>query len=546
MDLTSCALDCPKTTQSNAGQKDVLRLCVVTLLGVLFLNACTPPEKSGQYIALEEKHHFPIFNGQGVILDSTRLALLDKWDKRGVPGFTTSDSLGSGWFYGPGNPENGLRVSINEAPPMDSLVVLRHNVLKPDWPLWYQQQIALDGYGWVYVEADDGAQVFQDGVLLEPVLGEYFKLDTTQKVSDITIRVLNNALAGGLRDVRLVRDAEFKQYLTGREHHLDMMRVLYEAFRVEAVTAEQHEALTEMLDKPSKESIATAKALFQTTFQYPHLVERGAQQSDSGFQFTAWGDSQSGWEVFVKIIAHMVQDDRDDFSIGLGDLVDDGAKEEHWLAYAAAVQPLLAQVPVYSIAGNHDYDGYYNTLVPELYFTYTRAEPVERSFFSWTYQGAYFLALDPSASFPLQFDPEQVDWMNEEMNSDAWRNADWRFVLIHQSPYAQGWPGYHGDAFIKEWVDSLAAPKNIDFVLAGHNHDYERLAIDYEGHTTNFFIIGGAGGGLEPPENSAYPEMDLIIKEHHYARFNVRPDQVEVSVIGLQGQELDRLMIRKP
>ena len=536
MDHTSYSQQQSKTT--------VLRLGIAVLLGVA-LQACTPSVQKEQYITFEEKHHFPIFNGEGVIADSVRLALLEIWNARELPRFKTSDSLKFGWSYAPGNPENGLHVTVDAAPPMDTLVTLRHNVLMPDWPLWYQQQINLDGYEWLYVEADDGAQAFQDGVLLEPVLGEYFKLDRSTGVSEITIRVLNNALAGGLRDVRLVKEVAFSQYVKDRNLHLEMMKVLYEAFRVDVLTAEQFNALTTMVDGPSRESITDAQSLFEKTLQLPHMVEPVARQTNETFQFTAWGDSQSGWETFVDVVALMAQDEQDAFSIGLGDLVDDGAKEEHWLAYMASVQPLLDKMPVFSIAGNHDYDGYYNTLVPELYFKYTRAEPVERSFYSWMYQGAYFLALDPSASFPLQFDKAQLDWMTEEMNSEAWRDADWRFVLIHQSPYAQGWPGYHGDPFIKEWVDSLAAPKHIDFVLAGHNHDYERLAIDYDGHTTNLFILGGAGGGLEPPESSAYPEMDLIIKEHHFARMRVTPEQVDVSVIGLEGQVLDQVPIRK-
>lgn len=63
--------------------------------------------------------------------------------------------------------------------------------------------------------------------------------------------------------------------------------------------------------------------------------------------------------------------------------------------------------------------------------------------------------------------------------------------------------------------------KRIDFVLAGHSHDYERLKKNYGSQQTHFFILGGAGGGLEPPESSAYPKMDTIIKAHYYARFEV-------------------------
>lgn len=130
------------------------------------------------------------------------------------------------------------------------------------------------------------------------------------------------------------------------------------------------------------------------------------------------------------------------------------------------------------------------------------------------------------------------------MESAAWKNARLRFLLIHQPPYSAGWPGYHGDSFIRELVDELAASARIDFVLSGHSHCYERLTKNYGEQQTHFLILGGAGGGLEPPKHNAYPKMDTIIKAHHYGLFEVTDHQVELKIIGLEGTLLDQFIFQ--
>ena len=476
-------------------------------------------------------------------MDESRKAVLALWNDQLPASLEARPFIHNEWLYSPGVPAEGLVVTIQEMPSLDSVVTLPHRIVKPDWPMWYQRVISFEEGDWLYVNGDDGVQVFQQDQVLEPEIGDFFKLLIGADSALITIRVLNNAVAGGLRDVRLVSGDDFNTYRDTRSQRLAMKKVLYEAMRTPNLRRDQQERLVQMLESPSDETIEAARALFGTTLQLPYLpgllVEPDAGE---GFSFTAWGDSQGGWNTFQQLVAQMMTEPAA-FSIGLGDLVGHGAKEEQWLAFTAALQPMLNQQAVFLIPGNHDYDGYYNDLIPDLYDAYTRKNPGTESYFSWTYGGAFFMALDPNRTFPLGFDQQQLDWMFDQMNSDAWQEAHWRFLLMHQAPYAQGWPGYHGDAFIREMVDSLAAPYRIDFVLTGHNHDYEHLALDYGDQQTNFFIFGGAGGGLEPPENSSFPEMDTIIKAHHFARLHVSPSQVHVRVFGVDGDTLDSLVV---
>ena len=513
--------------------------CIVS---ITLLSACADPDTSEIHQLIDEAHHHSFFAGSDIVMDVNRKTLLSKWHALKPISVLTGPPLTEGWQFGEGNPANGLQATASQRPAYSEVVSLPHRVLKPDWPLWYERDVGATDDNWIYVRADDGAQVFQNGRRLEPVRGEYFEL-ANANTSMLTIRVLNNALRGGLRDVRLIEASNVETYQIAQKRRNQMARIMIDVFGQEALKADQMAALESLFDDANTRDVLASEWGESISIPQLPIPWQNTNMKGEAFSFTAWGDSQGGWEVFQQLIDQMVAVPAA-FSIGLGDLVGYGAQEEQWLAYTAALQPLLAVSPVFSVPGNHDYDGYYNDLIPDLYREYTALDASSPTYFSWVHDGAFFLAMDPNRSFPLAFDQEQRDWALEKMASEEWREANWRFLLMHQAPYAQGWPGYHGDAFIKDFVDSLAEAKSIDFVLTGHNHDYERLTKTYGRQDTHFFIFGGAGGGLEPEESSAYPEMDKIIKEHHFAQFDVQASQVEVTIWGLAGEVLDRVLIR--
>lgn len=265
--------------------------------------------------------------------------------------------------------------------------------------------------------------------------------------------------------------------------------------------------------------------------------------TSGGFDFTVWADSQGGWATFGRLIQHM-DTQPPAFSVGVGDLVNTGSLSAPWLSFYAAIHPLAARRPFFLVPGNHDYDGYYDDFVPLLYHRYARNQRLggeHNNFFAWTWQNARFVALDPNENFPvsLPVDGEQYRCLMAEVQSEAWRAADWRFVFVHQPCYAQGWSGYHGDQRIRDLLDSLAVQCGIDFVVAGHAHNYERLTIAHAGGRTHHVVVGGAGGRLEPAPGSVFPVMDRVIKTHHYGRFRVEGPRVDFEMIDASGTTRD-------
>lgn len=453
--------------------------------------------------------------------------------------------ISENWHYGIGTPSNGLKVTIDQKPKLDSNLNLPDRRLPANWSFWYEKKLWFEQDVYLHINGDDGVQCFLNGALQSPLAGNYFKIPASTDSLLITVRVLNNALYGGLRQVGWTPEEQFETFLLERKRSEQMHQLMYAAYRFpDAFDVQLMEKIKTALTLPDTSAIKTILNEFPG-FQLPEFASGQVfgGKNDS-FSFTTWGDSQGGWKVFSQLVEKM-SNWPDPLSIGLGDLVSEGVDEKQWIHFTQCLQPLLDRKVIFPIVGNHDYDGYYNDLNPVLYKKYVLGNPNLPTYFSWVYGGAFFLALDPNESFPLAIQNKQRAWFFETINSKAWENANWRFILIHQPPYAQGWQDYHGDDFIRALVDSLAEEKQIDFVLSGHNHDYERLKKDYGKHKTHFFIFGGAGGGLEGPDDSTYPKMDTIIKAHHYARFEVNPMDIKVSVFGLENQLLDSMLISK-
>ena len=399
------------------------------------------------------------------------------------------------WCYHKGD-DKGLDVS----PPSTHncfIVTLPHSVIEPNTALWYSQILQIDENIYAEIIADDGAQLFQDGKRVLSVDGNYFLLKRS-KASSIQIRVLNNAMSGGLKQVKLI---------------LPKDKII-----------DQHEV------KPAFIAAQNQK------LKYNHELKK--------ISFSFWSDSQSGWPVFNNIVSKM-KNFKDDFSIGLGDLVNNGYNQREWNLFDKEIIRLSEKFPVFTIPGNHDYDGYYDDLTPVNYYKYTSTNKENSTYYSFLYGNSYFIALDPNKNFPIGIDALQKQWLRDQVKSNEFKNSRWRFILIHQPPYAQGWAGYEGEPFIREIIKELELEKSIDFVLSGHNHDYERSTQKTGDHQITYIIAGGAGGGLEQKQNSTGFPMDKIIKKHHFCRMELSANNASLITYDMEGTIIDEFNISK-
>lgn len=559
-----------------------MRLWLCLLWSVLFLQACHAELEIPTYreaLFADDKKAADFFQTQ---LPDDLLVTLD-----------------SGWIFLSQDSLTGIHREWPAPFSQPEPVVLPHRLPLPNHSLWYHWEGLLEP-GILLVDADDGLQCWLNGKRVPRAEeGDFFVVGATGK-SYLGLRVVNNAMAGGLRRV---------QFLPMAAH--ESLKAKKNQIREGVITDRKLDLLQDTELKEDWESLSYLElngqlAEYPILFTHPVLIwstdgnpfirwvsesagtailgmENGKEiriQSTDGvfthelepgssvtfdlyqdksfhgnFTFETkthkdnikvalWGDSQGGWETFRKV-ADAISDHQADLSVGAGDLVNNGS--EDW-AYPLFLQLLShMQTPQLLVPGNHDYDGHYDDLYAKQMNQYL-FQPEKPTYGVKQFGQLAILSLDPNVNFPVSV-PEgtqQREWLEEQMASATWQNSRWKMLVLHQPPYSQGWPGYQGEWTIRQLLEPYFHRRLVDLVVAGHTHDYERASLIFSGNPVHFLIVGGAGGGLEPEgEQSEIPQMDRLIKKHHYGILDVDSSRMHFKAYDLEGNTIDELTIRK-
>ena len=525
--------------------------------------------------------------------------------KRELP---ASATWPNGWHFVLGEEWESLQPVFRTV--VGDTVSLPHRILQPNRALWYARKIEVTEPGVLIVNADDGAQLFLNGNLQPRLHDHYFALPVPGSY-EITLRVLNNAMSGGLRQVSFATASQFSRFKIqqARWEHLDDL--VWRARLCNNPTEKMLGAVAEAIRDTSQNAIDRAEAVWH---DFPYLFgpwvvmtesdsfcvrvwtepgisvrlqagfERGQMNYDmsasgphiqfclaspteadtlyyrlaagrtltpvyavpvrsNSFEFDVWADSQSGWETFAAQMGHL-QKGPAAFGVAAGDLVGNGSSERDWKHFFRIAGDVVARMPYAFVPGNHDYDGYYDDLRPTYFDLFFGPSPHHRF---WTLGNCAFLSIDLNGEFPINLSEKtnQGQWIADHIKKPAWQQADWRFLVVHHPPYSQGWFGYEGERCLRDFLTSVAVDADLDFVISGHTHDYERLTLERPGGSTTYLIVGGAGGSLEPAESSALPAMDIVIKKHHMGRFRVRGDQIQFTAFGVDREVLDSFSRQK-
>jgi predicted phosphodiesterase len=410
------------------------------------------------------------------------------------------------WYFLVGLP-NELK---NALPPIDifsskELIALPHTLNKENTAFWYGQNMIIPHDTIWRIKADDGAQLWVNGERINNLWCDYFYIKGKKDPRKVIIRVLNNAVNGGLKKIE-GHPASYLNILEKQSGNFDL------------------KAFGTLAQKTNSSILKT--------------------QRKKEINFSAWGDSQGGWDTFM-LLTQLLKQTKYDFTIGLGDLTSNGCDASQWQKLGAALQPLSKVQQIFLVPGNHDYDGNYDELYAQHFMEFQNYHKQQNSYFTFSNDIAAFLVLDPNKNFPLAIDKSQEKWAVNVMESEAWKKARWRFVLCHQVAFGCGWPGYKGDQFLRDFFSAYAEKNKIDFVLSGHIHDYERVHKQYGSQTTTFLISGGAGGGLEPNENDITHSMEKVVKKHHFLDFKLTEQEVCIKTIDLNQNLLDSINIQK-
>ena len=175
--------------------------------------------------------------------------------------------------------------------------------------------------------------------------------------------------------------------------------------------------------------------------------------------------------------------------IALGDLqYETGSEEDFRAAYEHSwgrFDDILQSVP-----GNHEYasgdaSGYDAYLGQE--------DPTDPDYYAWD-AGSWRIYMLDSNCDAIDCAAEQ-DWFSADLDTQPTKCAA---MAMHHPRFSSG--AHHSDDSLQPfWEEAYAA--DLDLALAGHDHDYERLAqLDPEGegsdHGIASFVVGTGGRSL--------------------------------------------------
>lgn len=272
-----------------------------------------------------------------------------------------------------------------------------------------------------------------------------------------------------------------------------------------------------------------------------------AVKDSSAVVFALVGDSQKNndtpwaWDS----IARKVWQERPNFIIHAGDLVDWGPKKTDWTEhFFPGGQQLMARIPMYTVLGNHEGDA-------DLYYQYM-VNPKPEHRYHFKYGNVEFFMIDTNRE--VSEGSEQYNWLDQVL---AKSTATWKIVIHHHPPYSSE-SDDHGNTFREASTMGTKARNltplydkyNVDFCLFGHTHVYERTwplknnrINQKEG--TIYINSGGAGGFLEtfaPTRNWFTLELQ---EGHHFCTFAIFDHTLAFKAIDNKGRVFDSFQMTK-
>lgn len=192
-----------------------------------------------------------------------------------------------------------------------------------------------------------------------------------------------------------------------------------------------------------------------------------------------------------------------------GDLVDNGwFYEEWWTDFFAPAAPLLAQVNVHPVLGNHESNS-------PLYFRYfhlpENGTPDLLEHWWWVdHDSVRLIGLDSNDGYRTD---TQLDWLDEVLD-DACTDPDLDFVIaqLHHPFHSELWPSgnldFTGDVITRlEDFSTLCEKPSVH--LFGHTHGYSRGQSAEHRHL--MVNVASGGGALDPWDDGSvnYPEFSV-------------------------------------
>jgi len=230
----------------------------------------------------------------------------------------------------------------------------------------------------------------------------------------------------------------------------------------------------------------------------------------------------------LKALCGNVRHDKTDLVIFNGDMVDGMEDEASFFAgfMDESVNLFAGEIPVFYSRGNHETRGKFSVRFSDYFPTTTG-----KLYYSFRQGPVHFIVLDGGEDKPdsdieysglAQFDAyrtAQQDWLKQELQSESFRTAKYKLVIVHIPPVASDW---HGTIEMMEKFLPPLKNAGITAMFCGHIHRYQYM---------------------EP--NPALHDFPILVNDIHSAlEVYATPTGMTVKRKDTDGKELNRFIYR--
>jgi predicted phosphodiesterase len=275
-----------------------------------------------------------------------------------------------------------------------------------------------------------------------------------------------------------------------------------------------------------------AGSVYAWTLATPEIGKPTAISSEPSqklWTFGFVGDTQQGEGIVDRIFARM-QDERVEFVLHLGDVVEDADNDEQWrhVLDEAARHDIKLQ----PVVGNHDIlkaQGDRGEICFEKYFP-----EIPGTFYQFSHRGLSFLMLNSERSFLPG--TEQAQFVERQLAEHPGPTV----VCLHRPVFTCG-PRDWGNQYKRRvFLHGRLAGSDAALVLAGHHHYYDR-SLPLDGIT--YVVSGGGSRKLYAAETPTDQTAKFQAGKNHFGLVDVYPGHLEVRVLDLDLNELDRFAV---
>ena len=249
-----------------------------------------------------------------------------------------------------------------------------------------------------------------------------------------------------------------------------------------------------------------------------------AEGSAEPVRFLAFGDSGGGGSD-QRMLAEQMFTVPYDLIVHTGDIAyDNGAIGEFEDNVFSIYAPLLQHLPFFPSAGNHEY----HSLSGAPFRAVFSLPGTNEKWYSYDWGRVHFVALDTESDFATQ-----ASWLDADLGASA---LPWKIVYFHKPPYSSG--GHGSDVALRTALAPVLEKHGVQLVLAGHDHDYERVA---PVGGVQYVVTGGGGVGTRPVGTSTFTELSVDVI--HFVYVEVGPDELVLHAIDGLGNEFDSVKV---